>query len=201
MNKETTTSETLGIRGSKIKKSIKKYIPAIKTKTLVIMSMMVSIQFVLERVASIDTPITRLSFTFVGRAVTGALLGPFYSAIVGIAADILGCFYKGYTLNPGITFAAALRGVTFGIFLWRKQNVSNIIAAALFDQFVAGLLVTTVSLFWFGGIPFTTETVLTRLLQCVFIFAIEVIFLLATRKNLFVQIKKYLSVMNVSDRI
>ncbi len=180
---------------------VKTYIPKISTLTVITMGLMIAIQFVLERIASINTPISRLSFTFVGRAVTGACLGPLYSALVGIAADILGCFYMGYTINPGITFAAALRGVAFGVFLWKKQSIITIIAAAFCDQFIAGLLVTTVSLFWFGGIPFTKETLLTRLVQCVLIFLIEVVFLALTRDNLFKQIKKYRSVMNRADKI
>ncbi len=184
-----------------IKTTVKRYIPPIETKTLVIMSLMVAVQFILERLIVFDTGIGRWSLTFAGRAVTGACLGPLYSALVGIAADILGCFYKGYALNPGITFAAALRGITFGICLFRKQTITGIVAAAVCDQFIAGFVITTLSLFWFGGVPLNEKTILTRLLQCVIIFVVEVVFLIVTRKNLFAQIKKYLSVMNRYDKI
>ncbi len=186
---------------SSLKTTVKRYVPPIETKTLVIMSLMVAVQFILERLIVFDTGIGRWSLTFAGRAVTGACLGPLYSALVGIAADILGCFYKGYALNPGITFAAAFRGVIFGICLFRKQTVPSIIAAAVCDQFIAGFVITTLSLFWFGGVPLNGKTLLTRLVQCLVIFVIEVVFLIATRKNLFAQIKKYLSVMNRYDRI
>ncbi len=191
-----------GSAKAQIRKTVKNYVPRINTKVLVLMGLLVAVQFILERVVvAIETPIARVSFTFVGRAVTGACLGPAYSALVGVAADLLGCFYKAYTPNPGITFAALFRGVAFGVFLFRKQTVPKIIAAAVCDQFIAGLVITTLALFWFGGIPFTKETILTRLVQCAVLFVIELIFLLSTRNNLFVQIKKYLSVMNRYDRI
>ena len=196
MNKETNLEEK-----PSTKMKIKAYVPEIRTIVLVMMGLMVAVQFILERVASIDTPVTRLSFTFVGRAVTGSILGPVYSALVGIAADLLGCFYKGYTINPVITFAAAFRGVTFGLCLFRKQTVVRMIVAAFLDQFVAGLVITTIGLFWLGGVPFAWQTVLARLVQSAVIFAVELAFLLLTRNNLFPQIKKFMSVMNESDSI
>ncbi len=186
-----------------IKNTVKNYVPRINTTILVLMGLMVAIQIILERfLPVIDTGISRLSFTFIGRAVCGAVLGPLYGALVGLSADVLGWFMKQtFAFNPGITFAAAFRGVVFGIFLFRKQSVGRMIAAAFGDQFIAGLVITTLSLFWFGGIPITWATLSVRLIQCSVIFVVEVAFLLLTRKNLFAQIKKYLSVQNREDRI
>jgi ECF transporter S component (folate family) len=200
--KNTTTNDVAEKKKSDLKSTVGNYVPRISTQILVIMALMVAIQMVLERFFAVfETPFTRLSFTFVGRAVSGAILGPFYSAIVGVTADVLGWFIKqSYPFNPGITFAAALRGVTFGIFLFRKQRIPNILAAAFCDQFIAGLIVTTLSLYWFSGIPLTGETILPRLIQCASIFVLEVIFLLVTKDNLFKQIKKFMS-SNVNDRI
>ena len=201
MNNITTNDATENEKNS-VKQTVKRYVPRISTQILVVMALMVAVQMVLERFFSVfETPFTRLSFTFVGRAVSGAILGPLYSAVVGVTADVLGWFVKQtYPFNPGITFAAGLRGVTFGIFLFRKQRIPNIFAAAFCDQFVAGLIVTTLSLYWFSGIPITKETLLPRFIQCVVIFSLELIFLIVTRDNLFKQLKKFIS-SNKNDRI
>ena len=172
------------------------------TFLIVVVGLLIAVQFILERlVPVIETPVTRVSFTFVGRAVTGVCVEPVYGMIAGIAADLLGCFYKGYAINPIITFAAAFRGLAFGILLYKKVNIFRITLAAFLDQFVAGLVITTYGLFTYGGVPYSKETIIARLIQCSVIFVLEEVFLIATRKNLLAQIRKYMSVLYRTDRI
>ena len=41
----------------------------------------------------------------------GLWLGPVAGGVCGLCADIIGCFMKGYAVNPFITVAAILWGV------------------------------------------------------------------------------------------
>ncbi len=167
-----------------------KFMPKINIKIIVICGLMVALEFIFERMLSVDTAFTRISFTFVPRAVSGACLGPVYAGIIGILSDIFGCFYKGYPINIGITFASMFKGICFGLLLYNKQSCKRIIFACMLDQFVGGFVITTISLFVFGGIPYTLETLLTRLAQCVTLFVIETLFLVFTRKKFLVYLKK-----------
>lgn len=59
---------------------------------------------------------------FIGAALTGALFGPWYAMIVGVAADLITTSMKGYQFFIGFTFSAALGGFIYGLMLWRKDT-------------------------------------------------------------------------------
>ena len=67
-------------------------------KTLVFMALLVAMHLVLTRVLVIDLG-------------AGLWLGPVAGGVCGFASDIIGCFMKGYAVNPFITVAAILWGV------------------------------------------------------------------------------------------
>ncbi len=167
------------------------------TRFWVFLALMAALEFVFERFLTIPpasmTATLRFGFTFVPRSVCGACFGAIPAAICDIVADLLGCLYGGYAPNPGITVAAALRGAVFGLFLHKKITVPRIIIASAIDQFFCGLVIVTLSLFWFSGMPLKAATVIPRIVQAVVIFAGEVAFLIVFRKTLFVRLKKYIN--------
>ena len=80
-------------------------------KTLVFMALLVAMHLVLTRVLVIDLGAYRISVGSVCTILAGLWLGPVAGGVCGFASDIIGCFMKGYAVNPFIIVAAILWGV------------------------------------------------------------------------------------------
>ena len=80
-------------------------------KTLVFMALLVAMHLVLTRVLVIDLGAYRISVGSVCTILAGLWLGPVAGGVCGFASDSIGCFMKGYAVNPFITVAAILWGV------------------------------------------------------------------------------------------
>lgn len=80
-------------------------------RTLVFMALMVALHLVLTRVFVIELGAYRISVGSVSTILAGLWLGPVAGGVCGLTADIIGCFIKGYAINPFITVAAVLWGV------------------------------------------------------------------------------------------
>ena len=80
-------------------------------KTLVFMALLIAMHLVLTRVLVIDLGAYRISVGSVTTILAGLWLGPVAGGVCGFCADIIGCFMKGYAVNPFITVAAILWGV------------------------------------------------------------------------------------------
>ena len=77
-------------------------------KTLVFMALLIAMHLVLTRVLVIDLGAYRISVGSVCTILAGLWLGPVAGGVCGLCADIIGCFMKGYAVNPFITVAAIL---------------------------------------------------------------------------------------------
>lgn len=84
-------------------------------KTLVFMALLVAMHLVLTRVLVIELGAYRISVGSVSTILAGLWLGPVAGGVCGLAADLVGCFIKGYAINPLITVAAILWGVIPGL--------------------------------------------------------------------------------------
>jgi ECF transporter S component (folate family) len=93
-----------------------------KTKTIVFVGLLVSMEVIFTRFLSFETPILRISFGFDPIAISAVLFGPVIGGLTAAIADILGMmiFPKG-AYFPGFTLSAFLGGVIYGLFLHRKQ--------------------------------------------------------------------------------
>jgi len=76
-------------------------------KTLVFLALLVAIQLVLSRVLVIDLGVYRITLGTVATVLAGG--------VEGAVADIIGCFMKGYGVNPLITLSAVAWGVIPGL--------------------------------------------------------------------------------------
>lgn len=79
--------------------------------TMVYMALLVALHLVLTRVLVIELGAYRISIGSVATILAGMWLGPIAGGVCGLAADIIGCFMKGYAINPLITVAAVIWGV------------------------------------------------------------------------------------------
>ena len=75
------------------------------------MALLIAMHLVLTRVLVIDLGAYRISVGSVCTILAGLWLGPVAGGVCGLCADIIGCFMKGYAVNPFITVAAILWGV------------------------------------------------------------------------------------------
>lgn len=129
-------------------------------KTLVFMALLVAMHLVLTRVLVVELGAYRISVGSVCTILAGIWLGPAAGGVCGLAADILGCFLRGYAINPFITVAAILWGVIPALAkplyihrtkLWKMVGISvSIVITAI----LSSLFFTTAGLVLFQGYNF-----------------------------------------------
>lgn len=126
-------------------------------KTLVFMALLIAIQLVLSRVLVIDLGVYRITFGTIATILAGLWLGPVAGGVCGMTADIIGCFMKGYAINPLITLAAICWGVVPGVAKklmaekTRKMKTVIICAAIVISGILGTLVFTTAGLVVIGA--------------------------------------------------
>ena len=129
-------------------------------KTLVFMALLVAVHLVLTRVFVIELGAYRISVGSVATILAGIWLGPAAGGVCGLAADLIGCFMKGYAVNPFITIAAILWGVLPGLakplFTKRKKvgKAVGIVVSIVVTAIFSSLIFTTARLVIFQGYNF-----------------------------------------------
>ncbi len=145
----------------------------IDVKTMVSCAVLVAAAIVLSRFLSINTWNLKIGFTFIPVFLAGYLYGPVKGALVGGIADLLGAILVPIgAYFPGFTLTCALQGVTYGVFLRKKQTPSRILMAVGIVQLVLGLIVNTFWISIISGSPFKALLV-TRLVQCLIMIPVE----------------------------
>ena len=92
-----------------------------KTKSLVVMAMLLALAVVLGFVSVQVTESLRLSFTFLPNALAGQLYGPVGGMLVGGLGDILKYLVKPTgPFFPGFTISGVLGGLIYGLVLYKK---------------------------------------------------------------------------------
>lgn len=156
------------------------------TKMMVTMGVLLATEIVLTRFVSFTTWNMRIGFGFVPIVLTAILFGMVPAAIVAALGDFLGALlFPVGPYFPGFTLTAALTGLTFGFFLYKKNSVVNTALAVGIVQFVLGLLLNTWWLHVLYGSPFAallaTRVVQAALLTVVQFATIRVLLPLADR--------------------
>ena len=64
------------------------------------MALLVAMHLVLTRVFVVELGAYRISVGSVCTILAGVWLGPVAGGVCGLAADLIGCFMKGYAVNP-----------------------------------------------------------------------------------------------------
>lgn len=119
--------------------------------------------------------ILRFSFENLPILLAGMMFGPVVGAVVGVAADLIGCLLVGYTINPIVTVGAAMIGLVSGL-LYRITSRLPYFARLLLAVGVAHLLgsvvIKTVGLSAFYDMP-VIVLMLWRLLNYLIVGALE----------------------------
>lgn len=108
-----------------------------KTKSLVFCALMLALQVILGNVTSIQLgPTLRISFQYLASAATGLLLGPGPALLAAAGADLIGFLIRPMgTYFFGFTLSAAVSGLIYGLFFYRRD-------VRLWRVLLAKLLVT-----------------------------------------------------------
>ena len=144
-----------------------------KISKLTVGAMLVALQIIFARFIYILTPgnLDRLSFSFIPDALAGFYLGPLYAALYGVCADILGMLLNsaGTTFTPLFTLIAALKGLSYGLFLHKKQlTLKRIICTFVFMTLVFDLGLTPIALMTLYGSSFKAVVIMKIPVQIVF---------------------------------
>ena len=116
------------------------------------MALLVAMHLVLTRVLVIDLGAYRISVGSVCTILAGLWLGPVAGGVCGFASDIIGCFMKGYAVNPFITVAAILWGVLPALvrpFIANKKKTGKtvgICVSIVVTAILSSLVLTTAGL-------------------------------------------------------
>ncbi|GFZ30683.1 folate ECF transporter [Clostridium zeae] len=145
------------------------------TKTLVLLSLFITLQIILTRFLSIQTPILRIGFGFIPLIFSSILFGPVLGAICAATSDILGMliFPQG-TYFPGFTLSAFLSGLIYGIIL-HKKNIS-ILRISISSIFVKLIVDIGLNTFWLSIITGKAVAILLipRLTKTLIMIPIEI---------------------------
>ena len=133
-------------------------------KKLVLAALFVALDLLFTRVFCIYLMggAERVSLQTLASAVCGWALGPWWSAGVAAAADLLGSAIgsSGLSFFPGFTLTAALRGLTYGLLLYRKPvTFPRCLGASAAVSILWGLLLNSLWLSFYMGKNFWTWTV------------------------------------------
>lgn len=91
-------------------------------KRLTAFALLITLQIILTRFLSIQTPIVRIGFSFVPIALSSLMFGPWIAGMLAAIADVMGFFLNPVgTFHPGFIFSAFLTGIIYGLILYRKD--------------------------------------------------------------------------------
>lgn len=147
-----------------------------KSEKIIIIGLLIALEVVLTRFLSIQLPTMRIGFGFLPVAVTAMLFGPITAAGAAVLGDLIGFFlFPAGSYFFGFTVSAAIRGLIFGLLLYRKElkNI-NIVIAAFLHSLLLTILIDTYWLTMLFGKAYTTLVPL-RIGQAVVLFIVQII--------------------------
>lgn len=152
-------------------------------KTTVTIAMLVAIHIVLSRFLSINAWNIKIGFAFVPVFIAAYYYGPMAAAMVGGLGDFLGAIlFPIGPYFPGFTLSCMLTGVVFGVLLHKRQTPLRIVGAAVINQFVISLFVTTLWISILYGSPYL-PLLITRLFQALILASVETVVIFSLSKT------------------
>lgn len=130
-----------------------------ETRTLVFIALLVAMQIVLVRIVSIDLGFARVTIGNLPVVLAGMWFGPLAGAITGLVADVIGCFMKGYAVNPLITLSVIVWGVIPALMRplmkgSRTRKMAVMCIALVIASIVGTVFLTTLGLVLMNGYNF-----------------------------------------------
>ena len=154
----------------------------LNTRMITVIGVLIAMEVILSRFLSINAPSVKIGFAFVPCALCAVLFGLGPTVILEILADLLGAtLFPSGSFFPGFTLTAALRGLSYGLLLGKKQTPARILICVLFNQLVLGLCVNTLWISILYGSSFAALMV-ARVVQCLVLIPVEFVVITAIVK-------------------
>ena len=117
----------------------------ITLRQLTVSALLIALDVVFSRVLAINTPLMKIGLGFAAVAVAAMLYGPAWAALPAALGDLIGpLLFPTGAYFPGFTATAALTGLIFGLFLYRREKSwLRAFLAALCNCLLVTLLLNT----------------------------------------------------------
>lgn len=161
------------------------------TKKIVISALLVALNVVLTRIIAINTPLMKIGLGFFAIAMGSALFGPWWGAVIASLGDIVGTLLiPTGAYFPGFTVTAALTGIIFGLFLYKKKItwINSIIASAL-NVLLVTYFFNTLMISYVTGTAYA-QLLKLRAIQLAVMFPIEAVLLAVALPIVIKRVKK-----------
>ncbi|MCR5664644.1 MAG: folate family ECF transporter S component [Oscillospiraceae bacterium] len=108
-------------------------------------ALLIALDVVFTRVLAINTPLMKIGLGFAAAALAAMLYGPAWAAMTAALGDLVGALlFPTGAYFPGFTLTAALTGLLFGLFLYRREKSwLRAFLAALTNCFFVTLVLNT----------------------------------------------------------
>ena len=117
----------------------------ITLRQLTVSALLIALDVVFSRVLAINTPLMKIGLGFAAVALSAMLYGPAWAALTAALGDMIGALlFPTGAYFPGFTATAALTGLIFGLFLYRREKSwLRAFLAALCNCLLVTLLLNT----------------------------------------------------------
>lgn len=117
----------------------------ITLRQLTVSALLIALDVVFSRVLAINTPLMKIGLGFAAVALSAMLYGPLWAALTAALGDLVGALlFPTGAYFPGFTATAALTGLIFGLFLYRREKSwPRAFLAALCNCLLVTLLLNT----------------------------------------------------------
>ncbi len=137
---------------------------------LTCVALLIALDIVLTRFLAINTQFLRISLGMIPVALAGVAFGAVWGGICGAVGDFLGMLlFPSGAYFPGFTLTAALTGIIYGLFLYRRNDrykVRNTLLASFIVCIGCNLLLDTLWLNIMYGSGFLA-ILPARIVKCV----------------------------------
>lgn len=151
---------------------------------MVFSALLVALSIVLGKILSLTLGAYRISLENLPIILAGIWLGPLGGAIVGTAADLLGCFAVGFVVNPIITLGAAAVGFVAGVTYRANRHTSEtrrLALAVFFAHLVGSVFIKSLGLAAYYGYPFYVLIARVPLYFCLGLVEFSIIYAIKRR--------------------
>lgn len=148
------------------------------TKKIALLALLTAMGVVLARFVPVLNILTsKYEFSFIAVMIAAYLTGPIGGAAVGGLIDLIGTLLVPTgAYFPGFTVTAALTGLVFGLFFYKKCSFPRIILSVVLTQGICSLLINT----WFISTFFTHSgffaLLATRGIQVAIMSVMQIVF-------------------------
>lgn len=153
---------------------------AIAVETITTIAMLTALSIVCSMFLTIrGGTFMKFSPVFIVTALAARRYGVFGASIVAFLSDVIQYFmFPAFNFSIGICLSGVVSGVIFGLFFYKKINLTRIVIASALSQVLCTVGITTFTMVYIERWYPTLESIVYwRILQAAIMFVASVIFL------------------------